>query len=145
MKKPVAVIAIATLLALIGVVVFAVSGNQANSDNITELDTVASSNATGNTQPENSNTQAVESNNVEISNMAYQQSSITVKKGTTVTWTNRDSVQHDVMPDEQNDAFQGSELLSRGESYSFTFNTPGTYTYYCSPHQHMTGTVIVTE
>ncbi len=77
--------------------------------------------------------------------MAYQPASVTVKKGATVTWTNQDTVRHDVTPDEDGEAFKGSQLLPQGESYSHTFNEPGTYTYHCSPHPHMTGSVTVTE
>lgn len=85
-------------------------------------------------------------NEVEIENFAFQPASISVKKGTTVTWTNKDSTQHSVIPDSgDSDAFQGSELLSQGATYSFTFNTPGTYTYHCGPHPQMTGSVTVTE
>jgi len=87
----------------------------------------------------------VATDEVEIEDMAFQPASITVKKGTTVTWTNRDDVRHDVVPDQESDAFAGSQLLARDESYSFTFDTPGTYTYHCSPHPQMTGTVVVTD
>ena len=86
-----------------------------------------------------------ETNSVTIENFAYRPSKITVKKGTTVTWTNRDSTQHNIMPDTVSDDFEGSELLDRGESYSFTFDKAGTYTYHCTPHPEMTGQVVVTE
>jgi amicyanin len=82
---------------------------------------------------------------VEISNFAFAPASITVKKGTAVTWTNKDSVSHTVTPDEETMAFEGSELLAKDESYQFTFETAGTYTYHCQPHPQMKGTVIVTE
>jgi plastocyanin len=36
-------------------------------------------------------------------------------------------------------------VLDSGESYSFTFVTPGTYPYFCSIHPHMTGKVVVTQ
>ena len=86
-----------------------------------------------------------ETNSVTIENFAYRPSKITVKKGTTVTWTNRDSTQHNIMPDTVSDDFEGSELLDRGESYSFTFDKTGTYTYHCTPHPEMTGQVEVIE
>jgi len=82
---------------------------------------------------------------VEISNFAFAPATITVKKGTAVTWTNKDSVSHTVTPDEESMAFEGSELLAKDESYQFTFETAGTYTYHCQPHPQMKGTVIVTE
>lgn len=82
---------------------------------------------------------------VAIEGFAFGPASITVKKGTTVTWTNNDSVEHTVTPDNETDAFKGSERLGKNESYSFTFNTVGTYAYHCIPHPNMTATVTVTE
>jgi plastocyanin len=87
-----------------------------------------------------------EAGQVEIKDFAFGPSTITIKKGTAVTWTNKDDVQHSVVPDDgDSDAFQGSELLAKDESYSFTFGTPGTYAYHCGPHPNMTATVTVTE
>jgi plastocyanin len=82
---------------------------------------------------------------VTISNFAFQPAKITVKKGTTVTWTNQDSIRHDVAPDDPTDFFRKSDLLDKGESYSVTFSEVGTFTYHCTPHPQMTGTVEVTE
>lgn len=84
-------------------------------------------------------------NTVLISDFAYNPETITIKKGTTITWTNQDDARHDVAPTGGAADFQASELLAKGESYTFTFNTAGTYTYQCSPHPYMTGTVVVTE
>ncbi len=85
------------------------------------------------------------SSNVEMSGMAFSPSTITVKKGTTVTWTNKDSAGHDVTPDEETDEFKKSDLLDKDQTYQVTFNTPGTYEYHCSPHPFMRAKVIVTE
>ena len=105
-----------------------------------------SQNAQDNTPAEGDTNTQNTTDEVEIENMSFGPSSITVKKGTTVTWTNKDSVQHDVSPDDGDSAaFSGSELLSKDESYNFTFNTPGTYAYHCGPHPQMTATVTVTE
>lgn len=97
-------------------------------------------------QPVQSSDQ-VQSGTVEmdIANSAYAKPDITVKKGTTVVWTNQDFIQHDVTPDEESESFRGSELLSKGQSYSFRFNTVGTFTYHCTPHPFMKGTVTVVE
>ncbi|PIR03302.1 MAG: hypothetical protein COV60_01090 [Candidatus Magasanikbacteria bacterium CG11_big_fil_rev_8_21_14_0_20_43_7] len=65
---------------------------------------------------------------------------VRVKKGTTVTWTNRDSAGHTVTSDAG--AF-GSALLDTGSSFSFTFDTVGRFPYHCAPHPSMTGTVVV--
>ncbi len=92
------------------------------------------------TQPKQSST-----NEVEIADFSFRPGKITVKKGTTVKWTNKDTAKHDITPDSPSENFKASELLAKGESYSFTFNTTGTYTYNCSPHPYMKGSVEVTE
>ena len=65
---------------------------------------------------------------------------LTVKAGTTVTWTNRDDIPHTVA---SKDRLFKSKVMDTDESYSFTFSTPGEYTYFCSLHPHMTGTIVV--
>jgi amicyanin len=83
---------------------------------------------------------------VTISGYAYAPATLTIKKGTTVTWTNQDDVRHDVaLDDGQPSGGPAGPLLAKGKSYSFTFNTVGTYKYHCSPHPFMKATVIVTE
>lgn len=81
---------------------------------------------------------------INIKEYAYNPSSLKIKKGTTVTWTNEDSVQHDIMPDQDGD-FTASELLSKGQSYSFTFNEVGKFSYHCSPHPYMKASIEVVE
>lgn len=80
---------------------------------------------------------------VSIENMSFVPQSVTVAKGTTVTWTNNDSVGHTVT---ESDGKTGpkSATLGKGETYSFTYDTAGTFAYKCSIHPSMTGTVIVT-
>lgn len=81
-------------------------------------------------------------NQVWIQGMAFTPADITVTVGTTVTWTNKDNAAHDVT---SNASAFGSGSLSKGGSYSFTFNTAGTYPYICSIHPSMVGTVTVKE
>ncbi|HTE21520.1 MAG TPA: cupredoxin family copper-binding protein [Candidatus Limnocylindria bacterium] len=155
MKKSTILIAVAViaLAALGGFMVF--SGR---SDDNSETTTPESTSDTQeSTQPSdtsqtqettpstNTDNQPAEKTEVEIKDFAFRSASITVKKGTTVTWTNKDSVQHSVVPDTESNAFDGSELLAKDASYSFTFSVPGTYAYHCGPHPNMTGTVTVTE
>ena len=80
---------------------------------------------------------------VDIKGFAFTPGDITVKAGAAVTWTNRDSVKHNVVVD----SGEGPDgpLLAKGETYSYTFDKPGTYPYHCDPHRSMTGTVYVTE
>jgi amicyanin len=98
---------------------------------------------TGATDSTNAASQAT--NQVTISSFAFSPKTITVKAGTTVTWTNNDSVEHDVVADDASADGPKSELLSKGETYSFTFQKAGTYNYHCTPHPNMQGTVVVTE
>src|SRR6185503_13513202 len=65
---------------------------------------------------------------------------LTVKAGTTVTWTNKDDIPHTVASSTQ--VFK-SKVLDTDDVYSFTFSTPGSYAYFCSLHPHMTGTIVV--
>ncbi len=84
-------------------------------------------------------------NTVVISNYSFNPQTLKVSVGTTVTWINMDTVAHTVesgSPGAAAGTF-GSEPLNRMQSFSYTFNTPGTYTYYCEPHQYMTGTIVV--
>jgi len=84
-------------------------------------------------------TQPATTNSIDILDFAFNPDTVTVTKGTTVTWTNKDSAQHTVT----GTAFT-SETLSQGQSYSFTFNEAGTFEYHCKFHPNMLGKVIVT-
>lgn len=88
----------------------------------------------------NSNTpsQAVTPDNVVIQNFAFNPETLTVKVGTTVTWTNNDSTTHSIKSSTFN-----SSGLSTNDTFKFTFNTPGTFNYNCGIHPTMTGTIIV--
>jgi len=86
---------------------------------------------------------AAQVSRVTISNFSFAPTTLKVKKGTTVTWTNQDSIKHNVVSD--SGTGPGSALLAKGESYSYTFNTAGTFNYHCDPHPFMKGSVEVTE
>jgi len=77
---------------------------------------------------------------VSIANFSFSPATITINKGMTVVWTNNDSAPHQIASD--NGTFN-SNPLSNGDSFAFTFSTPGTFTYHCAIHPSMTGTVIV--
>jgi plastocyanin len=78
---------------------------------------------------------------VSIDNFTFTPQSLTVKAGTTVTWTNKDDIPHGIAS--QTNAFAKSKALDTDDSYSFTFTTLGTYKYFCYVHPHMTGTIVV--
>ena len=77
---------------------------------------------------------------VTIDNFVFEPARLTVKAGTTVTWTNRDDIPHTVASNTR--AFK-SKVMDTDESFSFTFAIPGEYVYFCSLHPHMTGTIVV--
>ena len=78
---------------------------------------------------------------VSIDNFTFTPQTMTVKAGTTVTWTNKDDIPHGIAA--TNNAFKRSQALDTDDSFSFTFTTPGTYQYFCYIHPHMTGTIVV--
>lgn len=79
-------------------------------------------------------------NEVWITNYAYNPSSITISVNTTVTWTNKDQVDHTVT---SNSGLFNSGQISTGGTFSYKFTTTGSYPYTCSDHTYMTGTVVV--
>jgi len=78
---------------------------------------------------------------VSIDNFTFTPANLTVKAGTTVTWTNRDDIPHGI--GSADNAFKKSKALDTDDAFSFTFTTPGTYKYFCYIHPHMVGTVVV--
>jgi plastocyanin len=86
----------------------------------------------------------VAGNAVAIKNFAFAPAALTVKVGTTVTWTNQDSDAHTVTS-QNNGGPLASAALSTGQTYSFTFTKAGTYAYLCTIHPFMTATVTVTS
>ncbi len=78
---------------------------------------------------------------VEISGFAYAPASVTIPVGGSVTWTNLDSAPHTATARDR-DALQ-SGRLNQGDSFTQTFDTPGTYEYFCEFHGGMQGVVIV--
>ncbi len=75
---------------------------------------------------------------IQMKDLKFQPSEVTIQSGGTVTWTNADSVIHDVKFKDS-----GSPDLKKGEQYSKRFDKPGTYDYVCDIHPGMKGKVIV--
>jgi len=85
---------------------------------------------------------AAATNKVAILNYAFGPQTVTVKVGAVVTWTQQDEDAHTVTADDKSFA---SSTLANGQTYSHTFTAPGTYSYHCSIHPYMHGTVVVTH
>lgn len=73
-------------------------------------------------------------------NFMFTPAAITVKAGSTVTWTNRDDEPHTVVSDA---GLFRSGALDTGETFAYRFDKPGTYHYTCSIHPRMVGTIVV--
>ncbi len=109
---------------------------------------------TGDSLPE------ADENTVITLGLKFMPETITVKAGTTVTWRNGEKIGHTITsgawgeinedtglrgtqnPDGLFD-HQLSAMGSDGDSFSFTFDEPGEYLYFCKPHLTMNATVIV--
>lgn len=77
---------------------------------------------------------------VTIKNFAFSPATLTVARGTMVTWTNTDASVHTVTAV---DASFDSGNLSQGQSFTHVLATVGTFMYRCNIHQYMTATVVV--
>jgi|WetSurSiteA1Bulk_404760.scaffolds.fasta_scaffold13787_3 plastocyanin len=79
---------------------------------------------------------------IEMKNFSFSPEIATVKIGTEVTWINMDGASHNVTADDNSFT---SQQLSQNDSFKFVFNQPGTYTYTCTTHPSMKGTIIVVQ
>lgn len=84
---------------------------------------------------------------VSIAGFQFSPGMLSIRAGTTVVWTNNEGARHTVTSD---DGSFASDVLNEGDAFSFTFDTPGSYAYYCRFHggtggQGMSGVVTVTE
>jgi len=79
--------------------------------------------------------------NVSIQGMAFTPATVTVSIGTKIVWTNMDTDTHTVTSDDGT-SFNSGNISPQG-SFNFTPTQTGTFTYHCSIHPTMTGTVQV--
>ena len=84
---------------------------------------------------------ATTANQIVIKDFHFTPETLTVKSGEKVTWINRDEEPHTVVSVEKQ--FKKSPPLDTDEEFTVTAGAPGTYTYFCSVHPKMTGTIIV--
>ena len=78
-------------------------------------------------------------NEVWMQNIAFVPASKTISVGTTITWINKDSYPHQPISGIPNspDGIFKSGPLNTGDSFSYKFNTAGTFKYYCFIHGAM--------
>lgn len=137
MNKTVAVVIAAIIIIAGAWFIFAGKNDNVNNG--------SSANSSNQNQSQNqSATTPVNTNSVSIADMSFKPAEISVKKGTKVTWTNNDGIAHTVT---ETDGKTGpsSPEMAPGSSYSFTYDEAGTFSYHCSIHPDMTGTVTVTQ
>jgi plastocyanin len=70
----------------------------------------------------------------------FAPASLTIKAGSTVTWTNRDEESHTVVSDA---GLLRSGALDTDESFSFRCDKPGAHRQACAIHPRMVGTIVV--
>ena len=76
-----------------------------------------------------------------IKDFHFTPQTLTVKSGEKITWINRDEEPHTVVSVEKQ--FKKSGPLDTDQEFTITTGAPGTYTYFCSVHPKMTGTIVV--
>jgi plastocyanin len=127
-------VAIVAVIAIVAVVMM-----HNNKDDKKDVDKHASMGM----QSNNNSTGTATSDKVTIQDFSFGPATTTVKKGTTVTWTNNDSAPHTVTGSNGKGPQSGN--LSKGDTYQYTFDEVGTFDYICSIHPSMTAKVVVTE
>ena len=132
-KTPVLIITAVVAVIVIVAVIASMSGQKSSSSTQTNNNTAPSMSA--------SSSNAVAADKVDINNFMFGPADIKVKVGTTVTWTNHDTVRHNVVSDDG--MMPDGKLIAKDETYSYTFTKAGTYKYHCSPHPYMHGSVTV--
>jgi plastocyanin len=82
-------------------------------------------------------------NKIEIKDFAFNPQTITVKSGEKITWVNRDEEPHTIVSVEKQ--FKKSPALDTDQEFMVVAGSPGTYSYFCSVHPKMTGTIVVKQ
>jgi len=134
------------IVGIIIVVVLVGGGWAFYNHNKSHTSTTNGASANSSSQSSTSNTssnQTAAAGTVNITNMMFTPSQITVKKGDTVTWTNNDTLTHTVTDDLSDVGGPASGNIAPGSSYSFTFTKTGSFQYHCNIHSSMHGTIVV--
>lgn len=77
---------------------------------------------------------------IAIKDFEFTPRNLTIPAGSKVTWINKDEEPHKIV--EVNNAFTSQPLDTDG-NFTYQFDTPGTYQYFCALHPRMTGKIIV--
>lgn len=137
----------AVLLVLL-IIALGGSGEAPSSDvSTSDMNNVANEQAANTDEGSEAGNDVQDSAEVAIADFRYTPDDITIRAGTTITWSNQDNVTHTVTPDKgyETDEFQSSGAMLPGSSFSVTFTEPGTYLYFCEPHPSMKGRITVID
>lgn len=143
MKRPTIIVIVLAVLVLAGVVV-AVQMNGNSNSAMTGMN-MNDGNSSGESNMGEQDLTMQDEVTMDIKDFDFEKPNIKIKTGTKVTWTNVDEARHNVVIDGEGAQGLGSELLAKGESYSFTFDEVGMTNYLCSPHPYMKGMINVVE
>jgi len=83
---------------------------------------------------------SIVANSQSLGSKAYSPNPLTIAVGTTVRWTNDDTIPHTSTADA---SAWNSGNLNPGDHFDFMFAAAGTFTYHCTIHRGMVGTVVV--
>jgi plastocyanin len=75
-----------------------------------------------------------------LGDRSYNPNPLTISTGTTVTWTNSDTVPH---TSTANGGAFDSGTMAPGDTFRFTFAAAGTFQYHCTIHPGMVGSIVV--
>jgi|SRR5579862_5931730 len=123
------------ILIIAVVIVGAVWAHSSNNNNSPPQSNSGASSSNPGNQPS--------SGTINIRDMMFTPSQITVAKGGSVTWTNNDTISHAVVDDLSNVGGPDSGSIPPGGTYSFTFNKTGSFQYHDPGHTSMRGTIVV--
>lgn len=143
LSLPGSILAIVAVLALAGAGCYKATTTNTNTTSNTSAVTNSSTNTSTTNSTTNTTTNQAAIASVSIVDFSYSPSSLTVAKGTKVTWTNNGSALHTVTGTSGGPNSNGN--ISPGGTYSFTFDTAGTFSYRCGNHASMQASVTVTE
>ncbi len=130
------IIIIVLVLVVIGISLFSFT----NKSSVKQVDTPQVPSTTlpvSNISPTSTNSNV----KVSIKSFSFNPTTLNIKKGTKITWTNNDKVSHTITPDSGNRLNSGA--LSPGKSFSFTPTDLGSINYHCAFHPKMKGSIIV--
>lgn len=135
-----------SLLALSAlIVILAACGGTSTSSGAASTPTTSAPSTPAATATQASNGPAVMITTDSSGTFAFSPTSLTIKAGTTVTWTNKTSAPHTVTSDDGKsfDSGASNPIAAQSGTFSFTFKTPGTFAYHCTFHPFMKATIIV--